>query len=124
MPSQNNTGRQYDKQHSVTIVAGIALAANRFVAYDGTYPTAAGGAKASQGVSVTAAEVDQAVELVTGYSYLVTAAAAIPFGSLVAPDATGQAVVGTLTNHCGRALGAATQAGQLIEVQLYRHTHA
>lgn len=124
MPAQNNTGRQYDKQHSVTLEATAALAANRFVAYDGAYPSAAGGARASQGVTVTEAPIGAAVEVVTGYSYLVQAGAAIPFGSLVAPDATGQAVVGTLANHCGRALGAATQAGQLIEVQIYRHVHA
>ncbi len=124
MPAQNNTGRQYDKQHAVTIEAQVALAANRFVSYGGTYPSAAGGANAVQGVSETAAAVGEALSLVTGYSYLVVAAAAIPFGSLVAPDATGQAVVGTLASHCGRALGASTQAGQLIEVQLYRHAHA
>jgi hypothetical protein len=124
MPAQNNTGRQYDKQHAVTIEATVALAANRFVAYDGGYPTAAGGAKDVQGVSETEADVGAAVTLVTGYSYLVRAAGAIAFGTLVAPDATGQAVAGTEANHCGRALGAATQAGQLIEVQILRHVHA
>jgi hypothetical protein len=125
MTSQRNTGRQYDKQHAVTILATIPLAANRFVAYDGGYPTAAGGAKDVQGVSETeAAAAGDAVTLVTGYSYLVRAAGAIAFGTLVAPDATGQAVAGTEANHCGRALGAATQAGQLIEVQILRHVHA
>lgn len=124
MASQNNTGRQYDKTHGVTLEATAALARNRFVAYDGGYPTAAGGAKAVQGVSETDAAVGEAVTLVTGYSYLVQAAEAIAFGALVAPNATGQAVAGTLANHCGRALGAATQAGQLIEVQIYRHVHA
>ena len=124
MPSQNNTGRQYDKQHAVTIEATAPLAAYRFVAYNGAYPSAAGGANAVQGVSETAAAVGEALSLVTGYSYLVQAGADIAFGALVAPDATGQAVAGTLANHCGRALGAASQAGQLIEVQLYRHVHA
>lgn len=124
MPAQNNTGRQFDKQHGVTIVATVVLAANRFVAYDGGYPTAAGGAKDVQGISETSAEVGDALNLVTSYSYLVQAAEAIAFGALVAPNATGEAIGGTLANNCGRALGAAAQAGQLIEVQLYKHTHA
>lgn len=124
MASQNNTGRQYDKQHGVTAVAAVALAKHRFVAYDGGYPTAAGGAKDVQGVSETAAEIGEALTVVTGYSYPVEAAEAIAFGALVAPNATGQAVAGTAANNCGRALGAATQAGQLIEVQIYKHTHA
>lgn len=124
MASQNNTGRQYDKQHAVTTVATVILAAHRFVAYDGGYPTAAGGAKDCQGVSETSAQPGEALPVVTGYSYLVEAAEAIPFGSLVKPDATGRAAVGSAADHCGRALGTATAAGQLIEVQLYKHMHA
>ena len=124
MPAQNNTGRQYDKQHAVTMVATAALAKHRFAAYDGGYPTAAGGAKDVQGITETEAAVGDAVTVVTSYSYLVEAAEPIGFGALVAPNATGQAVAGTMANNCGRALGAAAQAGQLIEVQLYKHTHA
>lgn len=124
MPSQSNTGRQYDKQHAVTIEATVALAANRFVSYGGAYPSAAGGANACQGVTETSAEVGQAVTAITGYSALVRVAEPIAFGALVAPDASGKAVAGSLTNHCGRALGAATAADQLIEVQIYRHVHA
>lgn len=124
MPSQNNTGRQYDKQHAVTLVAMAALAGCRFVAYDGTYPTAAGGAKDVQGVTENAAEVGEAVSATTGYSALAEAGAAIAFGALVKPDAVGKAVPGTAADHCGRALGAATAAGQLIEVQIYKHIHA
>lgn len=124
MPSQNNTGRQFDKTHAVTLVASVALAANRFIAYDGGYPTTAGGAKDVQGVSETAADAGDALSVVTGYSYLVEAAEALAFGALVAPDASGRAVAGTAANHCGRALGAAAQAGQLVEVQLYKHVHA
>ena len=124
MPSQNNTGRQFDKQHSVTIVAMVALAACRFTAYDGGYPTIAGGAKDVQGVTENAAEVGEAVSLTTDYSALVEAGAAIAFGVLVTTDATGRAVAGTAADHCGRALGASTAAGQLIEVQLYKHVHA
>ncbi|OGB19447.1 MAG: DUF2190 domain-containing protein [Burkholderiales bacterium RIFCSPLOWO2_12_67_14] len=124
MASQNNTGRQYDKQHAVTLVATAALAAHRFVAYDGGYPSVAGGAKDSQGVTETAAEIGDAVTAVTGYSYLVEAEAAIAFGDLVKVGTDGKAITGTAADHCGRALGAATQAGQLIEVQLYKHVHA
>lgn len=124
MPSQNNTGRQFDKQHGVTIVATAALAAYRFAAYDGGYPSIAGGAKDCQGVTETAAEIGDAVTLTTGYSALVEAEAAIAFGVLVKVGTDGKAVAGTAADHCGRALGAATQAGQLIEVQLYKHVHA
>ena len=124
MPSQNNTGRQYNKVHAVTLVALALLAANRFVAYDGGYPSIAGGAKDAQGVSETAAEVGEVVSVITGYSALVEAEAAIAFGALVKVGTDGKAIAGTLADHCGRALGAATAAGQLIEVQLYKHTHA
>lgn len=124
MPSQNNTGRQFDKQHAITVVATAALAAHRFVAYDGGYPSVAGGAKDCQGVSETSAEVGDALPVVTGYSYLVEAEAAIAFGVLVKVGTDGKAITGSAADHCGRALGAATQAGQLIEVQLYKHVHA
>lgn len=125
MASQNNTGRQYDKQHAVTLVAMAALAACRFVAYDGDYPVTIGAVGASdvQGVTESAAEIGDAVSAITGYSALVEASEAIAFGAFVTTDATGKAAVGSTTNHCGRALGAATQAGQLIEVQLLAHVH-
>ncbi len=124
MPSQNNTGRQYNKTHAITLVATAALAACRFAAYDGGYPSVAGGAKDAQGVTETVAEVGDAVSVITGYSALVEAEAAIAFGVLVKVGTDGKAIAGTLADHCGRALGAATAAGQLIEVQLYKHVHA
>ena len=124
MASQNNTGRQYDKTHAVTLVATAAVAACRFIAYDGGYPSVAGGAKDAQGVTEHAAEVGDAVVAITSYSALVEAGAAIAFGVLVTTDATGRAVAGTAADHCGRALGASTAAGQLIEVQIYKHVHA
>ena len=71
-----------------------------------------------------AAEVGEAVVAITGYSALVEAEAAIAFGALVKVGTDGKAITGTAADHCGRALGAATQAGQLIEVQLYKHVHA
>lgn len=125
MPSQNNPGRQADVQHAVTIEATVALAQHRFVAYDGGYATSAGGVKDVQGVSQTAAEIGQAVALTTGYSELVECSAALAFGAYVKPaaDGTGRAAAGTLTDHCGRALGATTAAGQKLEVQLKPHVH-
>lgn len=124
MPSQNNTGRQFDKRHATTLVATVALDAHRFVAYDGGYPTAAGGAKDAQGVTETAAASGEAVAVVTSYSYLVEAGGAVAFGALVKPDLTGRAVTGSLAEHCGRALGAAAAEGQLIEVEILKHVHA
>lgn len=125
MPSQNNSGRQYDKQHSITMVATAVLAACRFVAYDGDYPVVIGAVGASdvQGVTEQAAEIGDAFSAITGYSALVEASEAISFGAFVTTDATGKAAVGTTANYCGRALGAATAAGQLIEVQLLPHVH-
>jgi hypothetical protein len=35
-----------------------------------------------------------------------------------------KAITGSAADHCGRALSASTQAGQLIEVQIYKHVHA
>lgn len=123
MPSQNNSGNQFDERHAVTLVATAALAANRFIAYDGGYATSAGGVKDAQGVSKHAAAVDEAVAITTSYSQLVEAGAAISFGDYVKPGANGVAVVGTITDCCGRALGAAA-LGQLVEVQITRHVHA
>lgn len=117
MPSVNS-GRQYDKQHAVTIVAAVALAANRFVAYNGGYPTNAGGATDCQGVTEYAAAAGEAVSAITGYSAPVEAAMAIPFGATVQTDAQGRAIVGGPTDHFGRALSSASAAGQLVEVQI------
>lgn len=125
MPSQNNSGLQYSKRYSVTIVATAALLANRIVAYDGGYATSAGGVKDAQGVTESDAAVNDAVSAVTDYSFPVEASVAIAFGDYVKPaaDGSGRAAVGTLTDHCGRALGAATVAGQLFEMQVVRHIH-
>lgn len=126
MASQNNSGAQYDKVHAVTLVAMAAISAARFVAYDGTHATSAGGVKDAQGVSATAADVGEAFSAITGYSALVESSAAIAFGDYIKPaaDGSGKAAVGALGDHCGRALGAATGAGELVEVQIVRHIHA
>lgn len=128
MASQNNTGRQFDKRHAVTLVATAALTAYRFVSYDGT-PTAVAPAtapKEAQGISEESAAIGEAVSVVTDYSYLVEASEAIAFGAYVKPaaDGSGKAATGSAADHCGRALGAAAAAGALIEVQILPHVHA
>ena len=126
MSSQNNSGAQYSKITALTIIAAAALAANRIIAYDGGYATAAGGVKDAQGVSETAAAQGDALTLVTSYSYPVECSAAIALGDYIKPavDSTGRAAVGSLADHCGRALGATTAAGQLVEMQIVKHDHA
>ncbi len=126
MASQNNSGLQFSKRFAVTLVAMAAMVANRFVAYDGGYATSAGGAKDCQGVTESDVAINDAVSVVTDYSYLVEASVAIAFGDYIKPaaDGSGRAAVGTLTDHCGRALGAAAGAGQLFECQIVKHVHA
>jgi hypothetical protein len=126
MSSQNNSGLQHQKDDAVTVVCTAAIAINRIVAYDGTYATAAGGAKDAQGVSEAPGAIGEAISVVTEYSYLVECSEAIAFGAYVKPavDGTGRGAAGTLTDHCGRALGATTVAGQLFEMQIVKHVHA
>ena len=122
MPSQNNSGRQYDKQHAVTVCATVDVAANRFIAYDGGYATSAGGAKDCQGASEYAAASGEALSVITGYSALVECEADIAFGDYVKPGTDGKAAVGAVDDHCGRALGAGAD-GRIIEVQIVKHQH-
>ena len=126
MPAQNNPGRQADIRHATTIVAQADVVRRRFIAFDGTYATSAGGAKDMQGVSQTDALTGQALALTTSYSELVEASAAITFGAYIKPaaDGSGRAAVGTIGDHCGRALGATGAAGQMLEVKLCQHVHA
>lgn len=58
-----NNMNQFDKTHAVTVVAAVALASNRFIAYEGKYPSAGGGAHDSQGVSESAAMPGESVAL-------------------------------------------------------------
>lgn len=126
MSSQNNSGLQYAKYHAITAIATAALAVNRIVGYDGAYATAAGGVHDAQGVSEMDAAVGDAVSLVTDYSYLVECSEAVAFGAYIKPavDGSGKGAVGSLADHCGRALGATTAAGQLFEMQVVKHVHA
>ena len=128
MPSQPGHGRQFDKRHAVTVTATAAITKCRFVSYAGAHAPAApaNGLQDSQGVSEENAATGEAVSVVTDYSYLVEASEAIALGDYVKPaaDGSGRAAKGTLSDHCGRALGAASAAGQLVEVQIARHVHA
>lgn len=116
--------RQFDKTHAITLVAAVALEQYRFVSYAGGVPVAsgAGGATDVAGVSEHPAAIGEAVSVVTGYSYLVETGAGITAGQFVKPGANGVAVVGTITDNCGRALTTAA-SGALCEVKLQNHVH-
>lgn len=124
MSSQNNSGLQFSKRTAITMVAIAAVVANRFMAYDGGYATSAGGVKDVQGISESDAAINDALSVVDTYSYPVEASAAIAFGDYLKPaaDGSGRAAVGTIDDHCGRALGAVA-VGQLVECQIVRHVH-
>lgn len=117
---------QFERTHATMVVATAVIAANRFVGYGGAHASAtAGGAADAQGVSEMAAAIGDVIPVVTGYSYLVEASAPITKHALVKPaaDGSGRAVAGSMADHCGRALAAATAAGQLIEVEILEHVH-
>lgn len=117
---------QYDKQHATTVVATAALEAHRFISHTGIYAVgtagAGGGVTDSAGVSETEAAIGDALSVVTDYSYPVEAGAAISQFGFVKPGASGKAVPGTMTDHCGIALEAAAD-GDIIEVRLLPHIH-
>lgn len=128
MASQNNTGSQFSKTFALTVIATAAIVANRFVSYAGAHAPGAAhntAANDAQGISEHDAAIGDPVSVITHYSGLVEASEAIALGDYVAPatDASGKAAVGTQANHCGRALGVATAAGQLVEVERVRHIH-
>lgn len=118
-------GKQYSKIHAATLIAAAALGANRFIGFDGTHATSAGGAHDAQGVSETEAPIGQAVSVVTAYSAPVEAGEAIAQFAFVKPaaDGSGKAITGTATDHCGVALEAAGGTGQVIEVRILPHRH-
>ena len=128
MPSQPGSGRQFDKTHAVTQTATAAITKHRFVGYNGAHAPAApaNGGQDSQGVAEESASIGEAFSVVTGYSFLVETSAAIALGDYVKPaaDGSGRAAPGAIADHCGRALGIASAAGQLVEVQIVRHVHA
>lgn len=108
-------GKQYDKEHSVAVIATAAILANRFVGFDGAHATSGGGAHDAQGISETDAAVGQSVGLITGYSGVVEAGEAFAQFAFVKADANGKAITGTATDYCGRALEASSGAGSFVE---------
>ena len=118
-------GKQYDKEHAVTVVATAIVVANRFIGFDGAHATSAGSAHDSQGIGESDAAIGQAVSVITEYSGLVEAGEAIAQFAFVKPaaDGSGKAVNGTATDHCGRALEAVSAAGQLLEAVVLPHRH-
>lgn len=119
---------QFRKNHAITVAAATDLKAHRFITHAGTYAAAipANGSQYAIGVSEEDTASGEAAAAVTSYTYLVEASAPIALHAFVKPaaDGSGKAAPGTATSHCGRALSAATAAGQLIEVEILDHTHA
>lgn len=109
-------GKQYDKQHAVTVIATAAIVANRFVGFDGAHATSAGAAHDAQGISESDAGIGQAVSVITDYSGIVEAGEAFAQHAFVKADANGKAITGTATDYCGRALEASSGAGAFVEV--------
>lgn len=117
-------GRQFNKDDAVTVVVTAPLAQFRFVGYDGGYATSAGAGHDSRGLSEFNAETGEALSVVTEVSYTAEAGAAIAKWAYVKPGVDGKAVTGSETDHCGRALEAATGDGAFFECEILPHRHA
>lgn len=101
---------------TLTVAAAGALTANRFVTGAGAAPSANGRAL---GVTRTsAAAAGDLVPVDVQGTTLVEASAAIAVDDAVATTANGRAVTFSTGATVGRALTAASAAGQLIEVLL------
>ena len=116
MPSNS-----YVKTHAVSVIAAVAIPAERFVSYEGTLAAGLGGNNDALGVSEYAANPGDALPLITHFSAGVEAGGNFARGDYVKPGANGVAVLGSQTDHCGRAL-AAGALGRIVEIQLLRHT--
>ncbi|MFM2328070.1 MAG: hypothetical protein RLZZ494_173 [Pseudomonadota bacterium] len=125
MPSINNSGQQYQADDFLTLTLTGTVSAYRFVGLDGAHATSAGGVHDSAGITHTAGVAGDDVAVITCYSGLIECAEAIAQFGFVKPhaDGSGRAINGTATDHCGRLLGAATAAGQLVECMTLRHRH-
>lgn len=101
---------------TLTVAASAALAAGRFVTEAGAYPAAGGSA-----LGVTRTSAGQAGDLVpvdTLGTTMVEAGADLSAGQGLQVDATGRVVPHTTGVMVGRALGAASSAGDFVEVLL------
>jgi hypothetical protein len=115
---------QHEKIHATTVVLTAAVPAHRFVGYDGAPATSAGGAHDAIGVSESEGKAGEVISAITRWSAVVEAGGVVAKFAFVKPDTEGRAITGATDETCGRALEAAVQAGDLIEVELYRHIHA
>lgn len=100
---------------SLTVTAAAALTEHRFVTTAGAVPAA--GAN-TLGVTQTDAASGAGVAVDVLGTTLVEASAAIAAGAAIETTATGTAVTKTTGWVVGRALSAASAAGELIEVLL------
>lgn len=99
---------------SLAIVAAAALSANRLVKADGTYAVAG---EVTYGVTRTSALVGDRVALDNEGTATVEAGGVVAVGAAVQAGVDGKCIAGT-TKPFGRAVTAASAAGQLIEVWL------
>ncbi|XVJ69886.1 MAG: DUF2190 family protein [Rhizobacter sp.] len=101
---------------TLTVAASAALSANRFVTATGGVPAAAANAVGVTRTSAAAAGDLVPVDMLG--TTQVEAGAAVAAGAAVETNASGQAITRSAGVTLGRALTAATAAGQLIEVLL------
>jgi hypothetical protein len=99
----------------ITIAATGVIAAQRFVTPAGAQ---AGAAANTLGVSPEAAVAGDLIAVQTRDVADVTAGAAVAVGAAIETDATGRAVTKAAGPTVGRALTAAANAGEVIEVLL------
>lgn len=109
--------RQFTSLLTLPLVTTGAVAAERFVTHLGAQ---AGAAANALGVARTAATASgQTIVVDAVGTAAVEAGAAVAQGDLIQTDASGRAITRTSTNPIvGRALQAATAAGDFIEVLL------
>ncbi|MDR2208822.1 MAG: hypothetical protein LBE22_07630 [Azoarcus sp.] len=116
---------QYEKTHATTVIAAADLLPNRFVALNGNYApaTSTGGLTDVVGVTESEARQDEAVSVVTGYSYLVELGATVTIGAYLKPGTNGLAAIGAADDRCAIAMEAGA-AGDVIEARLLQHLHS
>lgn len=100
---------------SKTIAAAVALSAQRFVGFDGNYPAAG---EAAYGATLTDADVGDQVNVTVLGTAALEAGEAIALGAEVEVGADGKAMSRVNGASSGRALSAAAQDGDRIEVLL------
>lgn len=101
--------------YTLALIAGGAIAAERFVAVAGTQ---AGAAANCWGVARSDAAIGEVVPVDAIGTAIVTAGAAVAANALIETDAQGRAITRTAGPIVARALQAAGAAGDRIEVML------